>query len=189
MRIQSRSETPFEFIQAMTRRHRAVHGCGAYTFEDGPGLTALAAVHHANRILELGTALGYTACCLAAAGPGTYVDSVEMDPEHVRLAEQNIATAGLSFRVRVHQGDFMVTMNQLSGDYDLVFFDGFSPQLRILRRLRGKVRDGGLLVCANLAFADADSNAELNDTAKWKSVGSIEGGRTRAFVKNSGSVT
>jgi aryl-alcohol dehydrogenase-like predicted oxidoreductase len=42
----------------MTRRHRADHGCGAYTFEDGPGLIALAATHRATRVLELGAALG-----------------------------------------------------------------------------------------------------------------------------------
>jgi predicted O-methyltransferase YrrM len=185
MRIQSKKTSkPFEFIQSMTRRHRADHGCGAYTFEDGPGLTALAATHRANRVLELGTALGYTACCLAAAGPDTCVDSIEMDPEHVRLARENIAKAELSNRVRVHQGDFMVVMDQRRGDYDLIFFDGFAPELRILRRLRGKLRDGGLLVCANLSFAHEDSKAELNDVTKWRPVGSIEGGRTWAFVKH-----
>jgi predicted O-methyltransferase YrrM len=77
------SDKPFEFIQSMTRQHRADHGCGAYTFEDGPGLTALAATHRASRVLELGTALGYTGCCLAAAASNTHVDSIEMDTEHV----------------------------------------------------------------------------------------------------------
>jgi predicted O-methyltransferase YrrM len=79
-------DKPFELIQSMTRQHRADHGCGAYTFEDGPGLTTLAATHHAGRVLELGTALGYTACCFAAATPNTHVDTIERDSEHVRLA-------------------------------------------------------------------------------------------------------
>jgi predicted O-methyltransferase YrrM len=178
-------EKPFEFIQSMTRQHRADHGCGAYTFEDGPGLTALAATHRASRVLELGTALGYTGCCLAVATPNTHVDSIEGDTEHVRLARENIAKAKLSDRVRVHQGDFMAVMDQLLGNYDLIFFDGFSPELRILRRLRKKLRDGGLFICANLSFADEDSEAELNDVAKWRAAGSIEGGGTRAFVNAS----
>ena len=179
------SDTPFEFIQSMTRQQRADHGCGAYTFEDGPGLTALAATHRANRVLELGTALGYTACCLAAAGLDTHVDSIEIDTGHVRLARENIAEAELSDRVRVHQGDFMAVMDRLPGNYDLIFFDGFAPELRILRLLRKKLRDGGLLVCANLSFAHEDSKTELNDVAKWKPAGSIEAGGTRAFVKSS----
>ena len=178
------SDKRFELIQSMTRQHRADHGCGAYTFEDGPGLTTLAATHHAGRVLELGTALGYTACCLAAATPNTHVDTIERDSEHVRLARENIATMKLSDRVRVHQGDFMAVMGQLPGNYDLIFFDGFSPELPILQLLRKKLRDGGLLVCANLTFADENSNAELNDVAKWRPAGSIEKGGTRAFVKN-----
>jgi predicted O-methyltransferase YrrM len=179
------SDKPFEFIQSMTRQHRADHGCGAYTFEDGPGLTALAATHRASRVLELGTALGYTACCLAAAASNTHVDSIEMDTEHVRLARENIARAGLSDRVRVHQGDFMAVPDRLPGNYDLIFFDGFAPELRILRRLRKKLRGGGLFVCANLLFADEDSKAELNNVAKWRAAGSIEAGGTRAFVSGS----
>jgi hypothetical protein len=31
-------DKPLKLIQSMTRQHRADHGCGAYTFEDGPGL-------------------------------------------------------------------------------------------------------------------------------------------------------
>ena len=72
--------------------------------------------------------LGYTACCLAAAIPNTHVDTIERDSEHIRLARENIATMELSDRVRVHQGDFMAVMDQLPGNYDLIFFDGFSPQ-------------------------------------------------------------
>jgi predicted O-methyltransferase YrrM len=175
-------DKPFEFIQSMTRQHRADHGCGAYTFEDGPGLTALAATHSASRVLELGTALGYTGSCLAAATPNTHVDSIDRDSEHVRLARENIAKAELSDRVRVHEGDFMTVMGQLPGNYDLVFFDGYSPELRILRLLRKKLRDGGLFICANFSFADEDSTAELNCVSKWRAIGSIEGGGTRVFV-------
>jgi hypothetical protein len=66
----------------------------------------------------------------------------------------------------------------------LAFFDGYSPELRLLRRLGGKLRDGGLLVCANLSFAHEDSEAELNDVTKWTPAGSIEEGGTWAFIKN-----
>ena len=37
---------------------------------------------------------------------------------------------------------------------------------------------------ANLSFAHEDSKAALNDVARWRPAGSIEGGGTRAFVKN-----
>jgi predicted O-methyltransferase YrrM len=86
--------------------------------------------------------------------------------------------------VQAHRDDFIAIMDQLPGNYDLIFFDGFAPELRILRLLHKELSDGGLLVCSNLSFGHRDSKAELNDIAKWRPAGSIEGGATRAFVKN-----
>ncbi len=48
---------------------------------------------NARRILELGTALGYTALSFASGAPDATVDTVERDPEHVQLARDNIAAA------------------------------------------------------------------------------------------------
>jgi len=95
---------PFSAIQSATRTHRRSHGCGAYTFEDGPALTSMAAASGARRILELGTALGYTACCLAAGHPEARVDTIEGDPDHARLALEQIGSVGLSDRITVHHG-------------------------------------------------------------------------------------
>jgi hypothetical protein len=53
----------------------------------------------------------------------------------------------------------------------------------------GNLRDGGLLVCANLSIAHEDSKAELNDVTKWRPMGSIEEGGTWAFVKNAEAAT
>ena len=71
---------PFQSLQDVTRIHRSEHGCGAYTFEDGTGLIDLSARIKPKRILELGTALGYTACCLASGSPEAHVDSCPKIP-------------------------------------------------------------------------------------------------------------
>ena len=113
---------------------------------------------------------------------------VQANPSRLALPARPAMHAALTAAARADhhaQGDFLMVMDQLPGNYDLVFFDGFSPELRILRRLRRKLRDGGPFVCANLSFADEDSKAELNDLAKWRAAGSIEGGATRAFVNAS----
>ena len=64
---------PLRHIQNATRVHQREHGCGACTFEDGPALTALSMSLQPRRVLELGTALGYTACCLAQGCETAYV--------------------------------------------------------------------------------------------------------------------
>lgn len=177
----------FDALQTATRSHRRQHGCHAYTFEDGPGLLAIARIDPAIRILELGTAIGYTACVLGTAIEHTRVDTVEGDPAHVALAREHIRNLGLDERVKVHSGDFFKVMAELDGVYDLAFFDGLGPTLRLINRLRNLLRPKGILVCGNLAHADRTEHqaitAEFEQSGRWQHIGSIEGGGTLAFRK------
>src|SRR5580700_37812 len=118
---------PFAKVKAATDAHRARHGCGAHPYDNGPLLAALAAAANARRILELGTALGYTALSFASGAPGATVDTVERDAEHVQLARDNIAASGMDHRITVHEGDFAAILPTLDPGYDVVFFDGGTP--------------------------------------------------------------
>lgn len=143
---------PFAALQAATRANRRATHSDAYTFEDGPALTQVAASSGAVRMLELGTALGYTACCLAAARLDASVDTIESDPLRASLARDNIATAGLADRVTVHLGDFMAVLSKLTRGYGLVFFDGYAPDVSMLKTIMDQLLPGGTLVCANLGL-------------------------------------
>ena len=181
------SAARFEYLHLETQRHRRVHGCDAYTFTDGPGLMKLATAQRPVRILELGTAVGYTACILASATPSTTVDSVERDHLHVSLARENLRSANLQDRVTVHHGEFSAVITRLDGDYDLAFFDGLSPTPGMVEHLRALLKPGGVLVCANLALSHgAEKNSVGTEFARddrWTYIASIEGGGTRAYRK------
>ena len=92
----------FAAILVQTDVHRQSHGCWAYPFGDGPTLGVLAAATGAERILELGTALGYTACWFAHGSPGARIDTIERDAKHVCMARANIAERGFADRIEVH---------------------------------------------------------------------------------------
>src|SRR6185312_2339497 len=94
---------PFAPIRQATIAHRERHGCGTYPYGNGPLLGAIAASANARRILELGTALGYTALSFAMGAPDATVDTIERDPQHVELARQHIAAAALDHRIAVHE--------------------------------------------------------------------------------------
>jgi predicted O-methyltransferase YrrM len=176
---------PFAEIRKATDRHRARHGCGAYPYHNGPLLSALAAAVQARRILELGTALGYTALSFAHGAPNSTVDSIERDPEHVGLARTNIAAAGFDHRITVHEGDFGLVLAAFDPGYDLAFFDGGTPVPLLHNALRKLLRTGGLLVTANLnhgGSADAVSKA-LFDGKSWRSALVDEDGETAISVK------
>ncbi len=178
---------PFAGLQAATRAHRAEHSCEAYTFEDGPALVRLAQERVPKRILELGTALGYTACCLAYGSPLAHVDSIEGDGEHARLARLQIAQYGLDARISVHHGQFDAVLATLAPGYDMAFFDGFAPALATILQLQRLLAEGGLLVCSNLQLGHGREAqrlaAELADRSHWQGLDPIERGRTVVLVK------
>jgi predicted O-methyltransferase YrrM len=158
---------PFAKVRGATNVHRARHGCGAHPYDNGPLLAALAAAANARRILELGTALGYTALSFASGAPDATVDTIESDPDHV------------------HEGDFAVVLPTLDPGYDVAFFDGHTPTPALHKTLRGLLRTGGTLITANLnhgGSADAVRKA-LFDGKTWRSALVDEDGETAISVK------
>ena len=163
------SPEPFAELLAVSRRHRNAHGCGAYPYDKGSLLSVLAAGLAPTRIVEVGTAVGYTAICMAAAASTALVDTIDFDPEHTKLAAIHFAQYGVDGRVTAHCGDAGDVLPKLeSGAYDLAFFDGFAPIASILNGLNRLLRPGGMLVCANLTLG-GDGDQILADTDAWLS--------------------
>ena len=176
---------PFAKIRTATDAHRAKHHCSAYPYDNGPLLAALAGTANARRILELGTALGYTALSFASGAPDATVDTIERDPDHAQLARDNIAAAAMDHRITVHEGDFVSVLPTLDPGYDVAFFDGGTPVNALHKSLRGLLRTGGTLITANLnhgGSADAVRKA-LFDGKSWRSAFVDEGGETAISVK------
>ena len=140
----------------------------------GQLLNILARAVHAGRILELGTATGYSAIYMARAfeySRGQLV-SIERDPKMADRARQNIRMAELERWIDVRVGDAVKEMKQINDPFDLVFLDIEKSQYEsVLPHCRRLLRPGGLLVADNVAFADADDfNRRIAAGAEWKSV-------------------
>ena len=179
------SSDPFAHVREATLKHRARHGCGAYPYSNGPLLSTIAAAAGAKRILELGCALGYTALSFVHGAPKARIDTIERDPEHVRLAREHIAKAGMGKRITVHEGEFAKVLPSLKPGYDVAFFDGHTPVPALHKTLHGLLKTGGLLITANLnhgGTADAVAKALLGGTA-WRSALIDDDGETAISVK------
>jgi predicted O-methyltransferase YrrM len=181
------STDPFASIRTGTDLHRSRHGCRAYPFSEGPLLGVIAGAVRARRILELGTALGYTALWLAHGAPEARVDTVERDPEHVRIARENFAAAGSADRITAHEGDFETVLPTLAPGYDLAFFDGFAPSMAYLAAFRRLLRPGGVLISTNLDVGRGDAvRAALAEPEQWLTSFAAEDGRTAISVMQAG---
>ena len=128
----------------------------------------------ARRILELGTAIGYSTLYLATAlpeGEGRVL-TLEMDPAMARKAEQNLQRGGAADRVKVSVGDALTKLAALSTPFDLIFMDiEKADYLKALPHCQRLLRPSGLLVADNTAFKDADSfNRALAGDPGWRQI-------------------
>jgi predicted O-methyltransferase YrrM len=122
--------------------------------EVGALLRVLATAIGAKRILEIGTAIGYSGIWLAGALPADgMLLTMEMKEERAQEARENFARAGVSDRVSVIVGDADLKLSKVSGPFDLIFQDGDKPLYsKMLDRLVALLRPGGLLVTDNVLW-------------------------------------
>ena len=126
------------------------------------------------RILELGTATGYSAIYLAracAAFNGRVV-SLENNSDIAARAQRNIQKAGLADLVEIRTADALEALSQMQGDFDFIFMDiEKKDYIQALADCQRLLKKGGLLVADNVGFKDADAfNRTISVHAAWKSV-------------------
>lgn len=138
--------------------------------EVGALLRVLATALSARRILEIGTAVGYSGIWMAAAlPPDGMLMTMEMDPVRGREAQENFKAAGLASRVSVIMGDAQRMIAKVAGPFDLIFQDGDKKlYVPMLDRLVALLRPGGLLVTDNVLWGgkvvEALAEREDDDT-------------------------
>lgn len=108
------------------------------------------------RILEIGTAIGYSASLMLLYCPKAEVVTIEKDPQMIAFARQTFKLRGLEKRVTLMQTDAMVALEKLSSDgekFDLIFLDGPKGQyFKYLPLLKGLLASKGVLLADDVLF-------------------------------------
>ena len=119
------------------------------------------------RILEIGTAIGYSGIIMLTASPNATLNTIEMDEQSVKIAKSNFTQAGLIDKVNFFVGDAREIVHQLTGSYDFIFLDGPKGQyLDFLPYLLDVLQVGGTLVCDNVLFKGLVENQPENGHKK-----------------------
>ncbi|MCR5462364.1 MAG: O-methyltransferase [bacterium] len=102
-------------------------------------------------ILEIGTAIGYSAIQMAKLG--CYVDTIEINENSYNIAIENIKKANLSDKISVYLGNALeIDLNKLK-KYDLIFIDAAKAQyMNFFNRFKELLNDKGVIVTDNLLF-------------------------------------
>ena len=134
--------------------------------------------HRVKTVLEIGTAIGYSA--LHMASYGCVVDTFERDETLFNLAKANIDAYGFQNQVRVIHHDALFDYEGL-GTYDLIFIDAAKAQYqRFFERYQAYLNPNGIIICDNLSFHDLKKE-DVNRHTK-QLLGKIE--RFKRFLIN-----
>ncbi len=118
-------------------------------------LIHLLKIQQPKRILEIGTAIGYSAIRFAQALPEVQVVSIERDPLRYEKALEYIEKANCSNRIQVLFGDALELVEQVKTltPFDVLFIDAAKGQYkRFFELYKGFVRGQGLIVSDNVLF-------------------------------------
>ncbi len=116
-------------------------------------LRTLVSLKKPKRILEVGTAIGYSAILMSQSSCESKIDTVEIDLQSVVIARNNIETACKSDKIRVIAGDGAEVLAALQKPYDMIFMDAAKGQyINLYEDAMRLLNIGGLLVCDNCIF-------------------------------------
>ena len=104
------------------------------------------------RILEIGTAVGFSALLMALHTEETCrIVTLEKNPASAEEAEKNIARAGMGERISVRVGDAADLLKELDGSFDLIFMDAAKAQyMSYLHEAKRLGKKGTVLLADNI---------------------------------------
>ncbi len=112
----------------------------------------LLAAHRPMRILEVGTAIGFSALLMSEYGPkDCRITTIEKYEKRIPLARENFARARREQQITLLEGDAAELLKELAGPYDLIFMDAAKGQyIHFLPEMLRLLVPGGLLVSDNV---------------------------------------
>ncbi|EYE89676.1 O-methyltransferase [Fervidicella metallireducens AeB] len=126
-------------------------------------LRVLIKSHNVKKILEVGTAIGYSSSVMAeAAGADCSITTIERDDNMYSLAVENIKKQGLEKRINIIKGDAMEVLEKIEGEYDLIFLDAAKGHYdHFLPLCLKHLKINGLLISDNVLFRGMIASNEL----------------------------
>jgi caffeoyl-CoA O-methyltransferase len=137
----------------------------------GVTLEVLARSIGARRIFELGSGFGYSAYWFSrAVGADGEVHLTDGNPDFENAALDYLGRAGLAGPIRFHVGDALQELEEVDGDFDVIFNDIDKQDYpRAWEAARDRIRPGGLYICDNAIQAGGSNAATGTDAghAGW----------------------
>ncbi|PKI05534.1 methyltransferase [Staphylococcus xylosus] len=111
-------------------------------------------LHKPTNILEIGTAIGYSAMQFASISKEIQVTTIERDEEMINKAKANIDLYGFNDQVKLVEGNALEQFNQVNDHtYDMIFIDAAKAQSKKFFELYTPIlKDGGVVITDNVLY-------------------------------------
>ena len=107
--------------------------------------------HKIKRILEIGSAIGYSAIKMALVSEDIKITTIEKDVERYNIAVDNINKFDLSDRIDIILGDALEV--EIDGEYDLIFIDASKGNnINFFNKYSANLKSYGIIITDNLLF-------------------------------------
>ena len=115
-------------------------------------LKFLLAMKEPKEILEVGTAIGFSALLMSEYGPkDCHITTIEKYEKRIPIAKENFQKAGKEDAITLLEGDAMEILQKLEGSYDFIFMDAAKGQyIHFLPEVLRLLAPGGILVSDNV---------------------------------------
>ncbi len=106
------------------------------------------------RILEIGTAVGYSAMCFTLfLEEGGKIDTIERESDRVKQARENIKKVGVEEKINIYEGDALEILPTLEEKYDAVFIDAAKGKYPFfLEQALRLINKNGIIFADNILY-------------------------------------
>ncbi|MBR3003047.1 MAG: O-methyltransferase [Clostridia bacterium] len=106
------------------------------------------------KILEIGTAVGYSAMCFSEyLADGGKIDTIERDEERIKEAKVNIKNVGVEEKINIYEGDAVEILPTLNDKYDVVFIDAAKGKYPFfLKEALRMINENGIIFADNILY-------------------------------------
>lgn len=106
------------------------------------------------RILEIGTAVGYSAICFSEyLQKDGKIDTIERDKERIEEAKINIERVGVANKINIYEGDAVDILPTLNDKYDVVFIDAAKGKYPFfLKEALRMINENGIILADNILY-------------------------------------
>ena len=106
------------------------------------------------KILEIGTAVGYSAMCFSEyLQTGGRIDTIERDEERIKEAKINIKNVGVEDKIKIYEGDAVEILPTLNEKYDMIFIDAAKGKYPFfLKESIRMLNENGIIFADNILY-------------------------------------